>query len=48
VATPLRALGAKVTRAAEHFAVGRITSPDAARTEATLQSVSDSEARSAK
>jgi hypothetical protein len=43
----LRALGAEVARAAEHFAAGRITSPDAQRVEATLQPVSDAEARRA-
>ena len=45
VAAQLRALGAEVARAAEHFAVGRITSPDAQRVEATLQPVSDAEVR---
>ena len=48
VATQLRTLGGEVARAAEHFAVGRITSPEAARAEATLQPVSESEARRAK
>jgi hypothetical protein len=48
VATQLRTLGAAVARAAEHFAVGRITSPEAARAEAALQPVSESEARRAK
>jgi NADPH-dependent FMN reductase len=46
--TQLRTLGGEVARAAEHFAVGRITSPEAARAEATLQPVSESEARTAK
>src|SRR4051812_22037994 len=45
VAAQLRTLGTEVARAAEHFAVGRITSPEAARAEATLQPVSESEAR---
>ena len=48
VAAQLRTLGAEVARAAEHFAVGRITSPEAERAEATLQPVSESEARGAK
>ena len=48
VAAQLRALGAEVARAAGHFAVGRITSPEAERAEATLQPVSESEARRAK
>jgi len=45
VASQLRALGAEVARAAEHFAVGRITSPEAARAEAALQPVRENEAR---
>jgi len=48
VATQLRALGAEVARAAEHFSAGRITSPDAGRAEATLQPVSDAEVRRAR
>jgi len=48
VATQLRTLGAEVARAAEHFAAGRITSPEAARAEAALQPVSEGEARRAK
>jgi FMN reductase len=47
VAAQLHALGAEVARAAEHFAVGRITSPEAERAEATLQPVSETEARRA-
>jgi hypothetical protein len=47
LATQLRALGAEVARAAEHFAAGRITSPDASRVEAVLQPVSDAEVRRA-
>jgi len=47
VAAQLRALGAEVARAAEHFAAGRITSPEAERAEATLQPVSEGEARRA-
>jgi FMN reductase len=45
IASQLRALGGEVARAAEHFASGRITSPDAGRAEATLQPVSDAEVR---
>jgi FMN reductase len=48
VAAQLRALGGEVARAAEHFAAGRITSPDAQRAEATLQPVSDAEVRRAR
>jgi FMN reductase len=48
VASQLRALGGEVARAAEHFAAGRITSPEAEVAEATLQPVSDNEVRSAK
>jgi FMN reductase len=48
LAAQLRALGAEVARAAEHFASGRITSPDASRAEATLQPVSDAEVRRAR
>jgi FMN reductase len=47
VAVQLRTLGAEVARAAERFAAGRITSPEAARAEATLQPVSDSEVQRA-
>jgi hypothetical protein len=43
IAALLRILGAEVATAAEHFAAGRITSSEAARTEATLQAVSDAE-----
>jgi FMN reductase len=45
LAEQLRALGAEVARAAEHFAAGRITSPDAGRAEAIIQPVSDAEVR---
>jgi FMN reductase len=48
LAAQLRALGGEVARAAEHFAAGRITSPDASRAEATLQPVSDAEVRRAR
>jgi FMN reductase len=48
VASQLRALGAEVARAAEHFSAGRITSPEAGTAEATLQPVSEDEVRSAK
>lgn len=48
VASQLRALGGEVARAAEHFAAGRITSPEAGTAEATLQPVSEEEVRSAK
>jgi hypothetical protein len=48
VAGQLRTLGAEVARAAGHFAGGRITSPEAERAEATLQPVSEGEARRAK
>jgi len=48
VSAQLRTLGAEVDRAAEHFADGRITSPEAARAEATLPPISESEARRAK
>jgi FMN reductase len=44
----LHALGAEVARAAERFAAGRITSPDAARAEAAVQPVSDAEVRQAR
>ena len=47
LATQLRALGAEVARAAEHFASGRITSPDAGRAEATLQPLSEAEVQRA-
>ena len=47
VAAQLHALGGEVARAAEHFASGRLTSREAARAEATLQPVSDSEVRRA-
>lgn len=47
VAAQLRTLGAEVARAAEHFAAGRITSPEAERAEATLQPVSETDARRA-
>jgi FMN reductase len=45
VADQLRTLGREVARAAEHFAAGRITSPEAARAEASLQPVSEAEIR---
>jgi len=45
VARQLRALGAEVARAAERFAHGRITSSEAASTEARLQPVSDAEVK---
>jgi len=45
VARQLRALGAEVARAAELFAQGRITSSEAASTEARLQPVSDAEVK---
>jgi hypothetical protein len=48
LAAQLRALGGEVARAAEHFAAGRITSPEAGRAEATLQPVSDAEVRRAR
>jgi FMN reductase len=48
LAAQLRALGGEVVRAAERFAAGRITSPDASRAEATLQPVSDAEVRRAR
>jgi FMN reductase len=48
LAAQLRALGAEVARAAEHFATGRITSPDASRVEAALQPLSDAEVRRAR
>jgi FMN reductase len=48
IAGQLRTLGGEVTRAAEHFAAGRITSSDAARAEAALQPVSDAEMRRAR
>jgi hypothetical protein len=44
----LRALGGEVARAADRFAAGRITSPDAQRVEATMQPVSDAEVRRAR
>jgi FMN reductase len=47
VAGQLRTLGAEVARAAERFANGRITSQAAGRVEATLQPVSDAEAKRA-
>ena len=47
VASQLRALGGEVARAAGHFAAGRITSSEAARAEATLQPMSESEVRTA-
>ena len=46
-AAQLRALGAEVARAAEHFTSGRMTSPEAERAEATLQPSSEAEARRA-
>jgi FMN reductase len=46
-ASQLRALGAEVARAAEHFTSGRLTSPEAERAEATLQPGSEAEARRA-
>lgn len=48
LAAQLRALGAEVARAADRFAARRITSPEAARAEATLQPVSDAEVRRAR
>ena len=48
LAAQLRALGAEVARAAERFAAGRITSPEAGRAEAALQPVSDAEVRGAR
>ena len=47
VAGQLRTLGAEVARAAGRFASGRITSPAAGQVEATLQPVSDAEAKRA-
>lgn len=47
VAEQLRALGREVARAAEQFAAGKITAPEAARAEAELQPLSDAEARGA-
>jgi FMN reductase len=47
VASQLRALGAELARAAEHFSTGRITSPEAGAAEATLQPVSDTEVQRA-
>jgi FMN reductase len=48
LARQLRALGAEVARAADHFAAGRITSADASRVEAALQPVSHAEVRRAR
>jgi FMN reductase len=48
VAGQLRALGAEVARASEHFAAGRMTTAEASRAEATLQPVSDREVRRAR
>jgi FMN reductase len=48
VARQLRALGAEVARAAGLFAQRKLTSAEAARTEALLQPVSDTEVRSQK
>jgi FMN reductase len=48
IATQLRALGREVARAAEHFAAGQITSPEAGRAEATLQPVSEAEVKTAR
>ncbi len=48
IAGQLRALGAEVARAAEHFAAGKITTVEAGRAEATLQPVSDTEVRQAR
>jgi len=44
-AKQLRALGAEVARAAERFAAGQITSPEARRAEAALQPVSETEVK---
>src|SRR5260221_5206885 len=43
--TQLHALGGEVARAADRFAGGRITSPDAQLVEATVEPVSDAEGR---
>jgi len=48
LATQLHALGGEVARAADRFAGGRITSPDAQRVEATVEPVSDAEVRRAR
>jgi FMN reductase len=48
IANQLRTLGGEVARAAEHFASGRLTTTDAERTEATLQPLTDAEARKAR
>jgi FMN reductase len=48
IASQLHALGGEVARAAEHFAGGRLTSPDAGSAEAALQPVSDAEVKRAR